>query len=286
MNDLYKDRRLSEGYPDLDKVAFDRYTALLSDSEDDPSRIGRMLTYLNRLVDLSPPKRILVVGCGPIPKTAKSLLERNHDVVGIEPVEAFASSAAKYIGSEARILTAAAEKIPVPDCSQDLVLCESVLEHVDSPLTALNEVYRVLVPGGILFISTTNRYRFSLTGYNGEYNIRYFNWLPRIVKECFVFQHLHYRPHIANYSQRPAVHWYTFADLCELGRKAGFSKFYSMIDLLEPDDADDTLLMRNRLRRFLLLKLKLLKRIKRNPFLRALALTQIGGTIIMFKRSS
>jgi len=35
--------------------------------------------------------------------------------------------------------------------------------------------------GGIAYITTTNRLRFSLRGDNGEYNVRFFNWLPRVV---------------------------------------------------------------------------------------------------------
>jgi SAM-dependent methyltransferase len=43
--------------------------------------------------------------------------------------------------------------IPVPDASFDVVLCTEVLEHVPEPIVALNEMVRILRPGGSLLIS-------------------------------------------------------------------------------------------------------------------------------------
>ena len=44
-----------------------------------------------------------------------------------------------------------------------------------------------------------------------------------------MFHHLHYNPSLANFSLRPAVHWWTYADLCRAGREAGFAQFYTRI---------------------------------------------------------
>src|SRR5262249_11942767 len=155
----------------------------------------------------------------------------------------------------------------------DLVLCENVLEHVDSPRAALDEMHRVLRPGGIAFVTTTNRLRLSL--HNSEFNVRFFNWLPSLVRESYVFQHLHYQPSLANQSLRPAVHWFTFAELCRLGRESGFGQFYSPLDLFGEDEAFATGKGWKRV---------LVKRLQGNPWLRALALTQMGHDIVMLKR--
>lgn len=48
--------------------------------------------------------------------------------------------------------------LPVADASQDLVLCEHVLEHVVDPLTAAREIERVLRPGGIALIAAPFNY--------------------------------------------------------------------------------------------------------------------------------
>jgi len=62
--------------------------------------------------------------------------------------------------------------IPVSDASFDAVLCTEVLEHVSDPVAALNELERVLKPGGTLivtapFVSMTNfaPYHYA-TGFN------------------------------------------------------------------------------------------------------------------------
>lgn len=154
---------------------------------------------------------------------------------------------------------------------------ESVLEHVDSPPKALAESYRALAPGGILFICTSNRWKFRLSGRNSEYRVPFFNWFPDVIKESYVFQQLHYNPKHANYSVRPAVHWFSYSQLCKLGRNAGFAQFYSLLDLVEPDNP---IVSKSRLRRFLL------NRVRYNPWLRGLALTQTGSiSIFMLKRT-
>jgi len=43
--------------------------------------------------------------------------------------------------------------IPLPDASQDALLCTEVLEHVEDPLAALVEFARLLKPGGELFLT-------------------------------------------------------------------------------------------------------------------------------------
>jgi ubiquinone/menaquinone biosynthesis C-methylase UbiE len=150
-----------------------------------------------------------------------------------------------------------------------------VLEHVDSPPLALNEVFRVLRPGGVLYIYTTNRWKLSLRGFTGEYSVPFINWFPRVVQESYVFQMLHYDPALANFNARPAVHWFTYPDLCRLGRDAGFAQFYSPLDLV---DTSSPFVSGSRLRRFVLDK------VRYRPWLRGLALTQSGGAIFMYKR--
>ena len=276
MNDQPARQRLSEGHPGLGAGHLETYLGILEKLPDDTPRIARLLVMLDRLVDLQPPKDIVVVGCGPRPRLVRLLSERGYRAVGVEPVLSFVASAQAYLGSSASAVQGWLEALPFPPASQDVVLCESVLEHVDSPRLALDEIFRVLRPGGIAYITTTNRLRFSPRGDNGEFNVRFFNWLPRLVKESYVFRHLHQEPSLANYSLRPAVHWFTYVDLCWLGRQSGFAQFYSLLDLLTPDDPT---IAHKWWRR------RLLRPLQSNAWLRALALTQIGHAIAMLKRS-
>ena len=270
----YAERRLACGYPGLERLAFERFSAALDEHGDETRRLETLLARLNRLVDLDQMRKAVVIGCGPKPQAIKLLARRRFEVTGVEPVGAFVEAAREYVGSRDSILPGAAEAIPLPDDAVDIVFCDSVLEHVVSPSKSLDEMFRVLAPGGIAVVTTTNKYRISLAGHNGEYRKRFFNWLPDLVKECFVFQHLHYDPSLANYSELPAVHWFSYASLCALGRQAGFARFYSPLDLIDQSEAG----IRNSK-----LKKWLLNRLKFNPWMRALALTQRGDTIIMMK---
>lgn len=218
----------------------------------------------------------MVIGCGPRPVAVRQLAEAGLDVVGLEPVRAYVEEARQFLGDPTRVLEGAAESIPLAPGSVDLVYCNSVLEHVDSPLRSLEEMARVLRPGGAAFVVTTNRRHLTPTGYNSEFRVRFFHWLPAIVKESYVHRHLHDDPSLANFSERPAVHWFTFDRLCALGRDAGFARFYSPMDLYDAEE----------LRRKSWPRRALFRAARRSPWLRAglLAFTFLGGMVVMVRR--
>jgi ubiquinone/menaquinone biosynthesis C-methylase UbiE len=271
---LYANRPLTSGHPELARRAVAAFSATQDAGDSRAEDIRSMVTCLSRLRPLPPASRVVVVGCGPKPLTATELAAMQYEVTAVEPVEGFADAARTFVAGRAVVITGTAEKMPIPDESQDVVVCESILEHVESPRLALSEVYRLLKPGGVAWLVTTNKWRFSVLGHNGEYNVPFFNWLPPVLQEAYVFQHLHHKPSLANYSLRPAVHWFTYAALCQAGRDVGFSRFYSIVDLVSPQDPQ----IANSVFRRTVLRL-----ISASPWIRAFALTQIGGLIVMVK---
>jgi len=50
-------------------------------------------------------------------------------------------------------IVASAEKIPLKDNSIDSILCTQVLEHTKEPLKIIEEIYRVLKPGGYVLLT-------------------------------------------------------------------------------------------------------------------------------------
>jgi len=274
---MYRDRPLTRGFPDLESTSTDMFTESLGEDTGHAVRLDQLLGLLGRLVDLERARTIAVVGCGPRPETVRLLDERGYTVTGVEPVDGYVERALEFLGGQGAVRLGSAEQLPFDGASQDIVFLESVLEHVDSPIKSLSEVYRVLAPGGIALVVTTNRLRFSPSGACAEFNVRFYNWLPVLVKESYVFEQLHFRPELANYTPRPAVHWFTYADLCALGRAAGFAHFYSHVDLLRADDAT---IQPTRLKR------RVLGWVQQKPWLRALALSQVGGVVIMWKRAA
>jgi SAM-dependent methyltransferase len=83
------------------------------------------------------------------------------------------------------VACAAGEQLPFPPDCFDLVLSHEVLEHVADDRRALEEIVRVLVPGGRLVLFVPNRgYPFETHGiyWRGRYhfgNIPLVNYLPR-----------------------------------------------------------------------------------------------------------
>jgi len=270
--EMHDNRKLSFAYPDLERLANERFSHIPMGVEG----VEDTMLYLNRIVDLPDEnKSVIVIGCGPQPYSLRRLLELGYDATGVEPVPGFVENAATFLGETGRVALGEAENLPYGDESVGVVLLESVLDHVDSPTKALDEAFRVLMPGGVLVVETTNRFRFHPLGVNGEYQIPFFNYFPKTLKEALVHHHLHYNPTLANYSTRPAVHWFSYADLCALGRQVGFYRFYPRFDGMRPTDPA---LAGARLRRLMLDK------IQRSPIFRTLALLQFGGGIFMLKR--
>lgn len=60
--------------------------------------------------------------------------------------------------------------MPFSDNSQEAIICISVLEHVENPIQAAKELYRVLVPGGYCFVYVPFLYYYHAEkGYYGDY---------------------------------------------------------------------------------------------------------------------
>jgi SAM-dependent methyltransferase len=60
--------------------------------------------------------------------------------------------------------------LPFDDNSQEAIICLAVLEHVENPIKAAKELYRVLKPGGFLFVYVPFLYYYhAQEGYYGDY---------------------------------------------------------------------------------------------------------------------
>jgi ubiquinone/menaquinone biosynthesis C-methylase UbiE len=104
-----------------------------------------------------PAARILEVGCGPATTLWGSNLERIDPTWRITLADSSAGmieAAREVLGERAEYAVAAAEELPFPDESFDVVLANHMLYHVEDRPKAFTEIRRVLVPGGVFHAAT------------------------------------------------------------------------------------------------------------------------------------
>jgi SAM-dependent methyltransferase len=263
-------RVLTDHYSELEKLGSGYY----NEHQLTETVVPRLVKCFRKVVELNDNERLLVIGCGPKPQTMVEFAAFGFDVVGVEPIAAYVTSANTAL-QRCAVRLGNAEHLPFEDATIRLIVMEDVIEHVDSPAKAAQEMFRVLKPGGVAYVSTNNRLRISLRGYNGEYRVPFFNWFPKVMKESYVYWHMHHDPTLGNFTPRPAVHWFCYSELCELGRDAGFGLFFSTLDLI---DASDPTIATSRIRRMML------PIARSNPWLRGLVLVQFGNAVFMQKR--
>jgi SAM-dependent methyltransferase len=70
---------------------------------------------------------------------------------------------------------AVGEQLPFADATFDLVVLDQVLEHVSDQTAVLDEAFRVLKPGGAMYVASPNYLRF----YESHYNLW---WVPLMPK--------------------------------------------------------------------------------------------------------
>lgn len=75
---------------------------------------------------------------------------------GIDISEHAVAEAKKRLPHATLKVTDAEDKLPLAENSFDIVMCNDVIEHLENPRAALENIKRVLKPGGILYMNTPN----------------------------------------------------------------------------------------------------------------------------------
>ena len=103
-------------------------------------------------------KRVLDLGCGAAGKSLYYVSLGAERVVGVDVVTRYqreATELAQRLGyaSWFLFLCASAYDLPYPDGVFDTIMMNDCMEHVQKPEAVLREAYRLLAPGGRIFIN-------------------------------------------------------------------------------------------------------------------------------------
>lgn len=133
-------------------------------------------------------KRVLEVGCG-LGTDAVNFARAGADYTGIDLTPRSIELVKKRFeqeGLRGRLLNADAENLPFPDDFYDLAYSHGVLHHTPDTARAINELHRVLKPGGVAMVMLYHRDSYNYYGNIfglrrvGAHLLRY-HWGPRLV---------------------------------------------------------------------------------------------------------
>ena len=141
--------------------------------------------------------KILENGCG-VGMYVEHLAPFGGQIIGLEYDFERATEAGE---NSPNIINAAGELIPLPSSTFDLILSHEVIEHVQDDRAAVDEMVRLLKPGGRIALFCPNRgYPFETHGiyWQGKYhfgNKLFVNYLPRSLRNRLA-------PHVRVYSKK------------------------------------------------------------------------------------
>lgn len=110
----------------------------------------------------------------------------------------------------------------------DLVFNNSLLEHVPRWRAVIAETARVLRPGGVFVMYTTNR----TCPLQQEVNhFPFYPWLPDPLQRRVLAWIMEHRRDLVNFTDYPAINWFTFAGMRREFRAVGLDP-YDRLDLM------------------------------------------------------
>jgi SAM-dependent methyltransferase len=105
---------------------------------------------------IKPDARVIEVGSG-----AHGLIFcfGSQHGIGVDPLAVSYGNLFPRWQRGAQTVAAVGESLPFADASFDVVLCDNVVDHAESPKQIVSELARILVPGGLLYFTVNVHHR-------------------------------------------------------------------------------------------------------------------------------
>lgn len=167
-------------------------------------------------------RTILEIGSG----RGKFILEmcaHNTQVTGFEKNPAYVALAQKRLeeaGYHADIIIGEGEDLPFPDNTFGFINMAEVIEHVEDPTRVLEEAFRVLEKGGIMYVSVPNRFGLK----DPHFHLYGINWMPRTWADRLTHkskENLDGKE--AGHQRLSEMHYYTYDEFVACAEKIGFT---------------------------------------------------------------
>jgi SAM-dependent methyltransferase len=113
-------------------------------------RSAEVRAMLSALRPISPDARVLEIGCGAL---GLIFFFDCAERVGVDPLADDYRKLFPAWQGRATTVAAFGEQLPFADDSFEVVLCDNVVDHAENPRAIVEEISRVLVPGGLLYFT-------------------------------------------------------------------------------------------------------------------------------------
>lgn len=230
--------------------------------EDYEGQFLKAIQRASRFRPITAGTRIMEVGIGTGWFTVLCA-KRGLECVGLEispQLIGFAQEMAKRNGVSLDLRLGNIEDAVLEPCAFDIVVADSVFEHVENWRAGLANIAAALRPGGVLILSSTNRF----WPRSGEFWLPFYGWLPNRIR--YWLRRTIEGPDVMRFGID--FHQFTYPMLRRGLKEAGFARVYDMADLLDPE----------RLNQPTAWKVALIRAMRRSPIVRHVMLTFWPGT--------